>query len=926
MRRKLLPLPAAGAAVVLLTTGVALAATAGSNKPLSNNLVGRQSDGSVLTPDNQFVTPIGDVIEQPGRPITTTLSPDGKKAVDLTWDGKGVITIVDLVGKKVLQTYQTPKNVGSGDVSYGGLAYSPDGKFLWAGQSSDLLRFPVDLVTGMVGTPTVVPLPGMKTTIPTGDATGIDAPLPSDVVFTPDGKSMLVTLNGDNTLAVLDPTTGAVKTQIPTGNAPRDVVVLGGKAYVANQGGRPAGPTDFVNPSYGTNIVSDTTDGSASTGTVSEIDLATNKAVTTFAVGLQPTALLAHGTDLLVANSNDDSISVIDTAAQSVGQTFNVNPVPGGAYGASPNAMAFVDANHLAVSLGRDNAIAEYSYTDAHNPVGFDGLLPTGWYPGSVLMDKQLGKLIVGNEKGVGSLGPVKTQNKGPGTAPATGHSVYSDVGTIQIITPPTTQRQVQADTAQVFTDNQWNGIQARNARGNKKAKPVAVPLHLGDPSTIKHVFVIVKENRTYDQVLGDDPRGNGSAALAQFGGPITPNFHALAKQFPLIDNLYSDGTLSADGHNWLTQAFVNDYIEKSFGNFTRSYPAQGGDSLAYAKSGFIWDNAARHGVSTKVWGEYANYFNGPGNTAPQGTWQQWYHDSQVLEGKAQGPLHAPIGYYQSHSDVPSLEHILVPSFPNFQLQIPDQYRTDLFNRDFAQLEKKRALPALNLLWVMDDHTAGVQPNFPTPRAEVADNDLATGRIIDTISHSKDWAHTAVFVIEDDSQNGVDHVDGHRNPTFIASPYAKHGAVVHDYYSELNVDKTIEAILGLPPMNQLDLAAVAMTGAFTNKPDLTPFKARPNQIPLDEYPPPAAAMSRVERAWVSWAQQQNFGTEDSVPMGQLNRDVWYSTNGFTKAYPGDSRVLAPNEVPTKTSPADGHPAGTTHSTNQHSTSTVGDAG
>jgi len=909
MRRpRTMALSAAGVALVLAGTSAALAAT--GNMPLGQHLVGRQADASFLTPDNQFLTPAGTRIKQSGRPMATALSPDGLHAANLTWDGTGLVTILDLVRGTVAQ--QVTPDVGSRDVSYGGLTYSPDGSTLWAAQSGDLLKFPVQQ-NGMLGTPVVITLPGMKTTVPTGDSSGTDAPIPASVTYTSDGRHLLVTLNGANSLVVLDPDSGAVQAQVPTGNAPRDVVVIGNQAYIANQGGRPTTPTDFANPSYGTNIVSDTRDGRATTGTVTQVDLASRTAVKTFTVGLQPTALLVHGTDLLVTNSNDDTVSVIDTLRQEVAQTFNVNPIPSGAYGASPNALAFLDADHLAVSLGRDNAIAVYTYGGARTPVAFDGLIPTDWYPGTLVMDRQLSKLVIGNLKGVGSLGPQQTMSQGPGTPTVTGHGVYSDVGSTTLVSPSSAPAKMEEYTRQVFANNQWNGIAARNAAGSATAAPVAVPVHVGDPSLIKHVFLIVKENRTYDQVLGDLPQGNGDPSIAQFGAKVTPNFHALATQYPTIDNMYSDGTLSADGHNWLTQGFVNDYVERSFGNFTRSYPASGGDALAYAKSGFLWDNAARHGLKTKVWGEYANYFTGPGNTAPQGTWQQWYHDSQVLEGKVAGPLHAPVGYYQSHSDVPSLEKVLQPAFPNFQLQIPDQYRADLFQKDFAALETKNALPALNMLWVMDDHTAGVQPNFPTPRAEVADNDLATGRIIDTISHSPDWNSTAVFVIEDDSQDGLDHVDGHRNVALIASPYAKAG-VDHTYYSQLNMVKTIENMLGLPPMNQMDLAAEPMYASFTNTPASAPYTAKPNQIPLDEYPAPVSTMNAAGKAWVDWAQHQNFSTEDAVPMGQLNRDVWYSTHDFAVAYPGDDRVLLPGEVPVQTPTSDGLTSGLrTHS-------------
>ncbi len=420
--------------------------------------------------------------------------------------------------------------------------------------------------------------------------------------------------------------------------------------------------------------------------------------------------------------------------------------------------------------------------------------------------------------------------------------------------------------------------------------------MRLGDPSTIKHVFLIVKENRTYDQVFGDDPRGNGDPSLAQFGGAVTPNNHALATDFPLIDNLYSDGTNSAEGHHWLDQAFVNNYQQQMYGNYTRSY--QTGDPLSNVKTGWIWDDALAHGKSVTNWGEQIDHYT---NSLGQGTptnWAGWMHDAQVLDGTATGPLNYPLGTYTAKTDIPSLQEITRPNFPNFDLNVPDQYRAAMFQNDFADLVKNHNLPDLNLLWVMSDHTNGTSAGQVTPRAYVADNDLALGRIVDTISHSEYWKDSAIFVIEDDSQNGVDHVDGHRNPTLVISPYAKRGAVVHSYYSQLNLMRTIEQILGLPPMNQEDLAAEPMFDAFTNQPDFTPYTHLPNQISLTETnPAPAHATSSVQAAWAEWSAKQDWQSEDMLNMAQGNRDVWYASNNFTKPYPGDTKVLLPDEVP-----------------------------
>ena len=878
--RKGVAIPAA--ALMLAAGGTAYAA---ADSGWGQRLIGRQSDGSVLTATNQLVTPAGSSVEQSGRPLSLAVRPDGLTAVNETWDGKGLFTVTDLVGHKVLQQYSPPAGTGSGNVSYGGLLYSPDGKTLWAAQPGNLLRFTV-APDGTLSAPVAVALPS---------ANG-KKPIPAGLAYTPGGQQIPVTLNGTNTLAVLDASTGALVRQIQVGNAPRDVVVVGDHAFVANQGGRPAQVGDRTNSSYGTDIVANTDNGSPSTGTVSEVDPANGTVVRSYEVGLAPSALLAHGSDVFVANSNSDTISVIDTKAGKVGQTINVNPLPGAPIGSSPNALTMLDPTHLAVSLGTANAVAVYSYKSPQEPASFQGLIPTGWYPGTVQLDSTLGQLVVAAQKGVGSLGAETTHSADPGTTPVTGHTVYSDVGLVSTVPIPKPD-QMPNYTKQVWQNNQWTAWRAQQeSRGAKGTAPVAIPRRDGDPSTIKHVFLIVKENRTYDQVLGDDPRGNGAAALAQFGSTTTPNNHALAAEGPLLDNIYSSGTMSADGHQWLTQAFVDEYLTRSIGNYTRSYPYNGGDPLAYTGTGFLWDNAARHGVSAKDWGEYTNKWTDAAGATDAHTWTQWYQNTLAEQGKG-GAATIPKDTYHASTDVPSLTKILQPQFPGFQLQIPDQHRADLFQKDLHAAEQASTLPQLNLMTIMNDHTAGTSPGFPTPSAMVADNDLALGRIIDSISHSKFGKDSAVFVMEDDSQDGVDHVDGHRNPTLVWSPYATRGAVVHNFYTQLNVVRTIEQILALPPMTQMDLAAEPMYAAFTNHPNNSPYTARPNQIPLDTMNTPAAQLAGPAKAWAQWSAKQDWRGPDRANPAQLNRAIWYAAHGFTQPYPGESRILTPGEVP-----------------------------
>jgi YVTN family beta-propeller protein len=877
-----------GRTAVLTSTAVALAMGAGvtfaeggfSDTPLGTKKVGRQADGSYLTQTNQFVTPAGDVIKENGRPFGLALHPNGRTAAALNTGGAttGVVTVFDLVRHKVLQ------QVGTGNISDGGVLYSPDGRYLWAAQPGNLLRYAV-AADGTLSRPAKVPLPGV----------GGRLAVPAGLAWAPDG-SLLVTLSGNNTLAVVNAASGKVVRQILVGNVPDSVVVVDGKAYVSNQGGRPAQRGDRTDDSYGTAVVTNDDSAVPSTGTVSEVDLRTGRQVRTFSVGLGPGALLAVGKTVLVANTDDDSVTAIDTAGQRLGRTVSVNPAPGAPFGAQPNGLTMLDGTHLAVSLGRDNAVAVYSFEGAYAQPSFEGLIPTGSFPTGIAKDRQLNRLVVASEQGLGSVGPNGTVVEGTGTKPATAHLGYDFVGTVQSVPMPTAG-QMAAYTQQVFRDNQWNGLQQRNQKGDGKAAPVPVPLRIGDPSTIQHVFFVVKENRTYDQVLGDDPRGNGDASLAQFGGQVTPNIHALVKRFPLIDNLYSDGTNSAEGHHWLDQAFVNNYLQQMYGNYTRSY--QAGDPLSDVRSGWIWDNALAHGRSVVNWGEQIDgYTDAHGRPTQAGSWTKWLHDAQVLEGRTSGPLNYPLGTYTTKTDIPSLARITRPDFPNFDLNIPDQYRADLFQQDFAQYVKDGKLPALNMMWLMNDHTEGTNPGGITPQAHVADNDLALGRIVDTISHSPYWKNSAIFVIEDDSQNGVDHVDGHRNVAMIISPYARRGAVVDTYDSQLNFVRTVEQILGLPPMNQEDLAAEPMYDAFTDQPDFAPYTVVPNLVPLTQTNPrPAQTGNAAAEAWAQWSAKQDYTHEDMINMQQENRDIWYSTNGFTKPYPGDPTVLLPGQVP-----------------------------
>jgi YVTN family beta-propeller protein len=865
---------------------------AGSPVAGTDCLVGQQGDGSVVLPTNQIISPAGQQVEFLGRANVVALRPDGQTAAILTAEDPEPITVIDLASGQVRQEFTPDANPDDEEevgASFAGLLYAPDGNRLYAAD----------------GTLTLVE----RVVLPAdADATA----RPGGMALSEDGNTLYVALNAKNTVGVFDLASRTLTAEIPVGNAPHGVVRVGTKLYVSNEGGRPAQPGDFTNDSGGTEIVADPRTGAAITGTVSVVDLAAGAEATTISVGLHPTALMAHQGLLFVANTNSDTLSVVDTATDEVVKSIAVQAFPGAPWGSSPNALTMVGEDRLVVSLGRNNALAVYEWEGPAQPVGFQGLIPTGWYPASVAVDVPGDRLVVANAKGVGSLGPELETGPYEDGANPVGHYVHSNLGSASLIPlAALAEAAMEGHTATVYRNNQWSTsrcatLERGAAGGDAAVAPVAVPVQVGDPSKIKHVFYIIKENRTYDQVLGDMPQGNGDPSLVQFGREVTPNQHALAEQFQLMDNLYVSGSLSADGHQWVTQAYVSDYIERSFGDFSRSYPFNGGDALAYAPTGFLWDNALRNGKGVRAYGEYANGFTGQADPFGDdfGAWTDWYRDARILAGEESGNLSFPRGLYQTRTDVPSLDALLNRDFPPYSMQIPDQYRAEIFLEEFAAFEQSGDLPNLVMMLLPANHTAGTTPGMPTPRAMVADNDLALGRIVEAITKSRFWPESAIFVVEDDAQNGVDHVDGHRTTGWVISPYAKRGIVDSTYYTQIDMVRTIEQILGLPPMNQMDLAATPMRDLFTETPDLTPFTALPNRIPLDELNPPESALSGVELAWAETSAAMGFDAYADIATGPdakdenvLNRAIWYGSKGFETPYPGDPRVLWPHEVP-----------------------------
>ena len=889
----------AGSLALLVTGGVAYANTG----VFGENLVGTEYADGLQISSNQMIKPLGErLVTEYGKFMGSTVSPDGRYLATTANDRSISLQIFDLQTYKLIFRAGTAAgaNLRPTDNTVGqeGPAYSPDGKFLFMPNATGFTRFPVN-ADGTLSA-------GTKVTIATLHSPNRQA-LTAGMVFSRDGKTMYAAVNGQNTVVALDPMTGTVQRTWDVGIAPRQLELVGTKLYVSDEGGRRAKAGETTMESYGTQVPADPALGNSTNGILSVIDTASDAAPATVEVGLHPTAMYVDGTVLYVANTNDDTISVVDTRTDKVVQTIETRPWASSKVGYEPTGMTVKDGR-LLVTLGRANAVAVYKLgASPIEPVSYIGLVPTDFYPEDVFdVD---GKLVVANRRGIDARGPEITYNMGYGTTPAKGHGTHSTTASLTRFTLPSDLEIRETYTPQVFKQNGWGGSDSdvKRSDGNPNVPAVAVPKRIGDPSTIKYVWLLVKENSTYDQIHGDMPEGNGDPSLAQFGEQVTPNTHALARQFGLYDNTYDVGTNSAEGHNWLMQGDNPEYTESSAGEYVRSYDTEN-DVLGHQRSGFLWTAVQAAGNTARNFGEFSYFENKPAGA----TWQKYYCAvKDVWAGGDPTQLTDPSLRVNQVSPIPSLNAISNHDAPMFDTNIPDIYRYEIWKKEFQE----KGPANLNMMWLSSDHTGGA----PDPRAQVADGDLAVGKVVETISKSKYWKESAIFVVDDDSQNGPDHVDGHRAPIQVISPYAVHGKTVSTYYSQISMVRTIEQILGAEPLNQKVAAATPMFKAFQTKPDLTPYTAKPNRIPLTENlkTPPACGPDQVANApaaptvaraqvsaaaeWEQWAQKQHFSGKtpraDFAHPEQMNRYTWYQTHNWTVPYPGDSKIYTPDQVP-----------------------------
>ena len=573
-----------------------------------------------------------------------------------------------------------------------------------------------------------------------------------------------------------------------------------------------------------------------------------------FALGDNPNEICMskNGNWLYIANANDNSVSVVNTKTEQVVETLNAALYPNAPSGSTTNGLALSEDDKTLFIANADNnclAVFDVSTPGLSKSKGF---IPVGWYPTNV---KVIGKkILVSNGKGFTSM----ANPHGPN--PLKPHSVWYQhgdtsaqheqyigglfKGTLSIIDMPS-DNQLSSYSKQVYENSPYSKKKELTADVDAGGP---IPQKVGDKSPIKHVFYIIKENRTYDQVLGDMKEGNGDPSLTLFGENITPNQHALAKEFVLLDNFYVDAEVSADGHNWSMGAYATDYLEKnwptSYGNRGGSYDAEGTRAIANNKNGFIWDNCKRNKVSYRTYGEFADDYM---------------------------------------PNLPVLKDHYCTYYTSWDQHVRDTTRFNQWKRDFDSMLAINKVPQMNTLRFINDHTEGMAKGRPTPFAHVADNDLAVGMFVEYLSKSPIWKESVVFILEDDAQNGADHIDAHRSPAYIAGGLVKRGFVDHTMYSTTSFVRTMELILGLPPMSQYDAAATPVWRCFSNTPNLTPFQARPISVDLN-------VKNVAINEWQRRSDKFDLTREDAVPDLEFNTVLWHGIKGDNVPFPAPRRA------------------------------------
>ncbi len=761
-------------------------------------------------PNGWSLTPVGKSLALGDLPLNIAIS-SSKKYIAVTNNGQSTQTIdlIDAVGKKRLDSTIIPK-------SWLGLRFSKDEKYLYASGGNDnwILKYAI------VNSKLV-----LKDSIKLGEKWPKKIS-PAGIELNDATQTMYVVTKENNSLYTIEVKTKRI-----------DSLKLGAEAYTCLLS--PDKKELYISLWGGDKIL--------------VYNTAQKKLIDSVAVGDNPNdmCLTNKGAYLFVANANDNSVSVIDIKKRMVLETLNAALYPDAPAGSTTNSVALSsDEKTLYVANADNNCLAVFDVSKKGSSQS-KGFIPVGWYPTCV---RVIGNTIfVANGKGFTSLpnphyhafdtSKIRAAAYRQGTL----KSEYIGglfTGTLSYFTTPTST-QLSNYSKLVYQNTPYNKNKETVAVG-EAGNPI--PARIGDTSPIKHVFYIIKENRTYDQVLGDIKEGNGDTSLCLFGEKITPNLHALAKEFVLLDNFYVDAEVSADGHNWSMGGYADDYLEKtwptSYGGRGGEYDAEGNREIANNKGGFIWDHCARAGISYRTYGEFADDYK---------------------------------------PNIPILKNHYCTYYTSWDQTVRDTTRVGQWKRDFDSLVSHNALPQLNTLRIINDHTEGLRKGRPTPFAHCADNDLAVGMFVDYLSKSSVWKNSVVFVVEDDAQDGPDHVDAHRSPVYLAGGFVKRNFVDHTMYSTTSVLHTIELILGFKPMSQYDAAAVPMWRCFASISNLTPFDAKPLQTDIN-------AKNNIENAWQRKSETFDFSGEDRVPDREFTEVIWKAVKGADAIVPAPRRA------------------------------------
>ena len=801
------------------------------SQPAHREQPGPLPNGGFLLNTGWKIQPAGKQLDVDTLPMSSVLSPDGRYLLVLNGGYKPPsISVIDV------QQMKETSRVPVAD-AWLGLTFSPKGDFVYVGGGSRATVYEFAYSKG-----TLVPARQFPIV---QEAKRTNQDFVGDVAFTPDGHLIYAADLYHDRLVIINPQSGMLIGEVKTGRRPYRILF----------------PKELK-----TFFVSSWADGS-----VSQFQTADNAPLGTIRLG-------AHTVDMLwksglpegIGDADDDPankdlrgrlfVAAANTnSVFSVGlsesnemrrlETINVALTPNQPLGMTPSALGLsADGKLLYVACSDANAVAVANISQARSVV--DGFIPTGWYPTAVRALPG-NRVVILNGRGLGSHpnleGPDPTRRAAPVHAGGKSEEYVLRIqtGTISFVDAPTSQN-ITPYTNTVIANSPYRDSlmdEVAIPRGNP------VPSHPIDPSPIKHVIYIVQENRTYDQVLGDIKKGNGDPSLVLFGENVTPNHHKLANEFVLFDNFYVSSDVSADGHNWATAAIAPDYTIKlspnSYaGRRKGAYDYEGQEAANRPPAGYIWTNAHEAGVTLRNYGYFANNRRNP---AP--------HDDQV--DSVRDPILGPVTN---------------PKYRGFDLNYSDIDRANVFLKDLAQFESTGQMPQLLLVRMGNDHTYGAAAGKLTPQSLVADNDAGIGLLVEGVSKSRFWKETAIFIIEDDAQNGCDHVDSHRSPAYLVSPYVRRGSVDSSMYNTTSVLRTFELILGLRPMTVFDAAARPMFAALQNTPDLTPFVAENPRIPLDTRNPAATAAAARTAA-------MDFSQEDRIDDDELNNILWAAIKG-----------------------------------------------